>query len=121
MDYNEQRIEMGKLIGHTNIHWLTVNNVRFQGDASSVGLWSNEGWVPDFHEDLNAIAAAESTLTPFERMKHGEILQELLGVAVVGYVPNHDSQLRGLSLVSCAPKAVRIEAVLKSKGLWKCK
>jgi hypothetical protein len=121
MDETEQRIEMGKLLGHTNIHWLDMQNVRFQGDTSRIGLWSDQGWVPNFHEDLNAIASAEATLSDHERRKHGEILQELVGVAVVGYVPDYERNLKELSRIACASKTDRIEALLKAKGAWSCK
>lgn len=74
--------------------------------------------VPDYCNDLNAMHEAENKLTPFQRIKHGHFLQEILNEAVVGFVSNYESELKSLSRVASATAAQRAEAFLRTLGKW---
>lgn len=73
---------------------------------------------PDFCNDLNAMHEAENKLTPFQRIKHGHFLQEILNEAVVGFVSNYESELKSLSRVASAPARQRAEILLRTLGKW---
>lgn len=74
---------------------------------------------PDYLNDLNAMAEAEMMLTDFQRRKHGLMLQEIIHEAVVGFVPDYERQLAGLSRIVSATAAQRAEAFLRTLNLWR--
>ena len=74
--------------------------------------------MPNYCNDLNAMHEAENKLTPFQRIKHGHFLQEILNEAVVGFVSNYESELKSLSRVASAPARQRAEAFLRTLGKW---
>ena len=78
-----------------------------------------DGELPDYCNDLNAMHEAENKLTPFQRIKHGHFLQDILNESVVGFVSNYESQLKSLSRVASAPARQRAEAYLRTIGKWK--
>ena len=99
--------------------------------AEACGIISKDQWgslyrtlhgivrnCPDYCNDLNAMHEAENKLTPFQRIKHGHFLQEILNEAVVGFVSNYESELKSLSRVASATALKRAEILLRTLGKW---
>lgn len=88
------------------------------------GYWYPDGktygsqGIHNYCNDLNAMHEAENKLTPFQRIKHGHFLQEILNETVVGFVSNYESQLKSLSRMASAPARQRAEAFLRTFGKW---
>lgn len=93
--------------------WTIDEIIPLKAKESATGRW-----IPDFCNDLNAMHEAEKVLTPFQRIKHGHFLQEILNEAVVGFVSNYESELKSLSRVASATAAQRAEAYLRTLGKW---
>ena len=71
MTPQEQRIAIAEACGWKNVAPQIVKNVKHEGDDTTVGIWSDSGWVPDYLNDLNAIHEAEKVLnTPTHMQKH---------------------------------------------------
>lgn len=63
-DLNSLRVKVAELCGLTNVHPVIVKNVAFDGDDRFCGITSDQGWIPDYLNDLNACAALERQLEP---------------------------------------------------------
>ena len=94
--------------------WTIDERIPLKEKESATGRW-----IPDFCNDLNAMHEAENKLTPFQRIKHGHFLQEILNETVVGFVSNYESQLKSLSRMASAPARQRAEAYLRTIKKWK--
>ena len=76
MKPEQQRIAIAEACGLTNVAPMIVKNVKHEGDDITVGIWSDDGWVPQYLNDLNAMHEAEElfyaksdTLEGAERMR----------------------------------------------------
>ena len=76
MTPEQQRIAIAEAFGLTNVAPMIVKNVKYEGDDITVGIWSDDGWVPQYLIDLNAMNEAEElfyaksdTLEGAERMR----------------------------------------------------
>lgn len=106
MTHEEQRIAIAiaigwkKMIGE-NTWWFRPN-----------GIIHDSSELPDYLNDLNAMAEAEKTL-PFPSQER-DLYFLTLAEVVTGYRLSEF-----YSAVICAPAAKRAEAFLRTKGLWK--
>ncbi len=98
-----QRIAIAEACGWTNVAPRIVKNVKHQGDDITVGIWSDNGWIPDYLNDLNAMHEAEKVLT-YEQL---EVYCNIL------HKPNH-----GVYWAIHATAAQRAEAFLRTIGKW---
>ena len=64
MTPEQQRIAIAEACGLTNVAPMIVKNVKHEGDDITVGIWSDDGWVPQYLNDLNAMHEVEKVLTP---------------------------------------------------------
>ena len=62
MTPEQQRIAIAEACGLTNVAPMIVKNVKHQGDDITVGIWYDDGWVPQYLNDLNAMHEAEKVL-----------------------------------------------------------
>ena len=60
MTPEKQRIAIAEACGLTNVAPMIVKNVKHEGDDITVGIWSDDGWVPQYLNDLNAMHEAVS-------------------------------------------------------------
>jgi len=98
MDKQEQRITIAEACGYTNIKPRKIN-----GEIK--GFTSDQGLIPDYLNDLNAMHDAERVLT---YKQGGEMTLWIQRMTCSGYGP----QL-------FATAAQRAEAFLKTLNLWK--
>jgi hypothetical protein len=68
-------------------------------------------------ELLHLCWLVEETLTNTQKQKYGELLQDSLNEAVVGYVPDYNRNLRGLANIAHATWQQRVIALAKVKGI----
>ena len=59
MTPEQQRVAIAEACGLTNVAPMIVKNVKHEGDDITVGIWSDDGWVPQYLNDLNAMHDAE--------------------------------------------------------------
>ncbi len=132
MTTDDQRKAIASAVGITNIkpcpyrhpkdtpEWVGESPKPFVGwMCCHTKIPRYSGRLPKYTEDLNAMHGAEATLTPYQRQKHAQVLQELLNEAVVGFVEDYARQLAALSRVASATAEQRAEAFLKTLNLWK--
>ena len=62
MTPEQQRVAIAEACGLTNVAPMIVKNVKHEGDDITVGIWSDDGWVPQYLNDLNAMHEAEKVL-----------------------------------------------------------
>lgn len=115
MTLEEQRIAVAKECGYKKVDsyrpyicWVRPNLQEF--DESEL---LDVSQLPDYPNDLNAMAGAEKVLTPDEQEKYSEILS--------GYLPtcsdmHHDSTLFPIIHMTSQQ---RCEAFLRTRGKWK--
>ena len=65
MNKEQQRIKIAEACGFTDVKPLVVKNVKHKGDDKQVGIWSEQGWIPDYLNDLNAMHEAEELCGEF--------------------------------------------------------
>lgn len=58
MTNDEIRIAIAEACGWTGVERLIIRNVSFQGDDRMVGITSDQGWIPNYTGDLNAVQTA---------------------------------------------------------------
>ena len=104
MTPEQQRIAIAEACGLTNVAPMIVKNVKHEGDDITVGIWSDDGWVPQYLNDLNAMHEAEKTLTDKAHEEFRLNLYEVLG---------DDSRL-----IVSSTAAQRAEAFLLTIGKW---
>ena len=113
MNPEQQRIAIAEACGLTNVAPMIVKNVKHEGDDITVGIWSDDGWVPQYLNDLNAMHEAEKVLFPVEVddlygsdlvKEYGDILQHLCCGNPGGIMRATASQ--------------RAEAFLRTIGKW---
>jgi hypothetical protein len=103
MKPEQQRITIAEACGWTNVAPQIVKNVKRQGDDITVGIWSDDGWIPDYLNDLNAMHEAENTVIKPQRLWYHYCLR-----------------LEGRSFQEStgATAAQRAEAFLRTIGKW---
>jgi hypothetical protein len=99
-----QRIAIAEACGWTNVAPRIVKNVKHQGDDITVGIWSDDGWIPDYLNDLNVMHEVEKVLT---YAQGGDMTLWIQRMTCAGYGP----QL-------FATAAQRAEAFLRTIGKW---
>jgi len=108
MKPEQQRIAIAEACGLTNVAPMIVKNVKHQGDDITVGIWSDDGWVPQYLNDLNAMHEVEElfyaksdTLEGAERMRDYS-----KWLCLIAKYPLH------------ATASQRAEAFLRTIGKW---
>ena len=104
MKPEQQRIAIAEACGLTNVAPMIVKNVKHEGDDITVGIWSDDGWVPQYLNDLNAMHDAEKTLTDKAHEEFRLNLYDLI---------RDDSRL-----IVSSTAAQRAEAFLRTIGKW---
>ena len=105
MTPEKQRVAIAKACGLTNVAPMIVKNVKHEGDDITVGIWSDDGWVPQYLNDLNAMHEAEKTLTDKAHEEFRLNLYDLI---------RDDSRL-----IVSSTASQRAEAFLRTIGKWK--
>ena len=105
MKPEQQRIAIAEACGLTNVAPMIVKNVKHEGDDITVGIWSDDGWVPQYLNDLNAMHEAEKTLTDKAHEEFRLNLYDLI---------RDDSRL-----IVSSTATQRAEAFLRTIGKWK--
>jgi len=99
-----QRIAIAEACGWTNVTPRIVKNVKHKGDDITVGIWSDDGWIPDYLNDLNAMHEAEKVLVSLQWVSYLRRLQTLCYESVTWAIH--------------ATAAQRAEAFLRTIGKW---
>ena len=105
MNPEQQRVAIAEACGLTNVAPMIVKNVKYEGDDITVGIWSDDGWVPQYLNDLNAMHDVEKTLTDKAHEEFRLNLYEVIG---------DDSRL-----IVSSTASQRAEAFLCTIGKWK--
>jgi hypothetical protein len=104
MNPEQQRVAIAEACGLTNVAPMIVKNVKYEGDDITVGIWSDDGWVPQYLNDLNAMHDVEKTLTDKAHEEFRLNLYEVIG---------DDSRL-----IVSSTATQRAEAFLRTIGKW---
>ena len=75
-----QQKGIAEACGWTNVAPRIVKNVKHQGDDITVGIWSDNGWIPDYLNDLNAMHEAVNSLTTSQMTTMSQHLHRRLGM-----------------------------------------
>lgn len=111
MHPEEQRIAIAKACGWTKFTPDTIQYTACRAD----GKW---GMIPDYLNDLNAMAEAFNTLPESTHVTYGRHLQEICNEGLVGYIPCYPEDFAGLARIAHATAAQRAEAFLKTLNFW---
>jgi hypothetical protein len=109
MTPEQQRIAIAEACGWTNVAPRIVKNVKHEGDDITVGIWSDDGWVPQYLNDLNAMHEAEEVIprqlyhVDYWQKGYGRFQQILSGLTITPY---------------SATASQRAEAFLRTIGKW---
>jgi hypothetical protein len=115
MTPEQQRVAIAEACGWKNVAPRIVKNVKHQGDDITVGIWSDNGWIPDYLNDLNAMHEAEKVLGEKRIRSYAFTLAQVLDTS-----PTVDLDDQFLNIHATA--AQRAEAFLRTIGKWKeCK
>jgi hypothetical protein len=113
MTPEQQRIAIAEACGWTNVAPRIVKNVKHEGDDITVGIWSDDGWIPDYLNDLNAMHTAEKTLTQDQMIDYSQHV----GKSVTSHLPASRAAWVDFGLIH-ATAAQRAEAFLRTIGKW---
>ena len=113
MSPEKQRIAIATACGLTNAKPAIVRNVTHQGDDRTVGISSDSGWVPDYLNDLNAIAKARSILTPDQQIQ----FSFFVGKSVTRMLRVNQAEWMDFCLIDATAEC-QAEAFLRTLGLW---
>jgi len=113
-----QRIAIAEACGWTNVAPRIVKNVKHQGDDVTVGIWSDNGWIPNYLNDLNAMHEAVSI---FDYDQADEFEDHLCDICKRSNDEKENPAPWRFAVVN-AIAAQRAEAFLRTIGKWKeCK
>ena len=113
-----QRIAIAEACGWTNVAPRIVKNVKHQGDDITVGIWSDDGWIPDYLNDLNAMHEAVSI---FDYDQADEFEDHLCDICKRLNDEKENPAPWRFAVVN-ATASQRAEAFLRTIGKWKeCK
>jgi hypothetical protein len=110
MKPEQQRIAIAEACGLTNVAPMIVKNVKHQGDDITVGIWSDDGWVPNYLNDLNAMHEAEKVMTDEQDLEYSKALEQ---VVEGRFVTNNAEDMRRLRSATASQRA---EAFLRTIG-----
>ncbi len=99
-----QKTAIAEACGWTNVAPRIVKNVKHQGDDRTVGIWSDNGWIPDYLNDLNAMHEAEKMLKGGMRSKYDAELTLICS--------------RDYNFIWESTASQRAEAFLRTIGKW---
>jgi hypothetical protein len=116
MTSEAQRIAIAEACGLKNVHPVIVKNVKFQGDDVLCGICSDDGWIPDYLNDLNAMHEAEKVLNSVQRGEYTCLLGDMNGVPDRADWENVPKAIRAACFSTAAQRA---EAFLRTLNLWK--
>ena len=111
MTPEQQRIAIAEACGWTNVAPRIVKNVKHQGDDITVGIWSDDGWIPNYLNDLNAMHEAEKVLTLGQRVIYADNL-------CIIWTGRDDRAVPIWFWITEATAAQRAEAFLRTIGKW---
>ena len=116
MTPKQQRIAIAQACGWTNVAPRIVKNVKHEG--ITVGIWSNNGWIPQYLKDLNAMHKAEKVL--WDTGKAMEFTNQLVGIvcSARGFRWDKGTSDDHLMCLSHATAAERAEAFLRTISKW---
>jgi len=118
MTPEQQRIAIARACGWTNVAPLIVKNVKHEGDDITVGISSDDGWIPDYLNDLNAMHEAEQVLTYEQKRRFVFWLDYLHPSADIHPCDRkNDMRLEVFGLIH-ATAAKKAEAFLRTLNLW---
>jgi hypothetical protein len=111
MTPEQQRIAIAEACGWTNVAPLIVKNVKHEGDDITVGIRSDDGWIPDYLNDLNAMHEAEKVLSEKQWVEYEEEIRTVVlgGIRLVSQWTKADIH---------ATAAQKSKAFLRTLGLW---
>lgn len=108
MTPQEINIAIAEACGWKNVRPVVIKNVTCKGDDRTAGITSDNGWIPNYYEDLNAMHEAENVLTKDDLYKY------TASFCFGGYNIGHC-----VKLACIATASQRCEAFLKTLGKWK--
>jgi hypothetical protein len=108
MTPEKQRIAIAQACGWTNV----------KHEGITVGIWSDNGWIPQYLKDLNAMHKAEKVL--WDTGKAMEFTNQLVGIvcSARGFRWDKGTSDDHLMCLSHATAAERAEAFLRTIGKW---
>ena len=104
MTPERQRVAIAEACGLTNVAPMIVKNVKHEGDDITVGIWSDDGWVPQYLNDLNACHEMEKVLKGGMRSKYDAELTLICS--------------RDYNFIWESTASQRAEAFLRTIGKW---
>ena len=113
MKPEQQRIAIAEACGLTNVAPMIVKNVKHEGDDITVGIWSDDGWVPQYLNDLNAMHEAEKVLTQDQMIDYSRHV----GKSVTSHLPASRAAWMDFQLINVTASQ-RAEAFLRTIGKW---
>ena len=113
MNPENQRIAIAEACGLTNVAPMIVKNVKHEGDDITVGIWSDDGWVPQYLNDLNAMHEAEKVLTQDQMIDYSRHV----GKSVTSHLPASRAAWMDFQLINVTASQ-RAEAFLRTIGKW---
>ena len=113
MTPEQQRIAIAEACGLTNVAPMIVKNVKHEGDDITVGIWSDDGWVPQYLNDLNAMHDAEKVLTQDQMIDYSRHV----GKSVTSHLPASRAAWMDFQLINVTASQ-RAEAFLRTIGKW---
>jgi hypothetical protein len=111
MSPEQQQIAIATACGWINVAPVIVKNVKHEGDDITVGISSDDGWIPDYLGDLNAMHEAEKVLTAAQRITYADQLCIL-------WTGSDDRAVPIWFWLTEATAAQRAEAFLRTLRLW---
>jgi hypothetical protein len=113
MSPKAQRIAIAEACG-----WVTGGDPDFPKSwRGPKGEWHSHN-PPDYLRDTNAMREAFQILPQFHKRAYGRHLQEVLNIAVVGFVSDYHEDLASLADIANASADQLAEVFLKTLGLW---
>lgn len=112
-----KRIRIAELCGLTNVRPVIVKNVSRQGDDRFCGITSDQGWIPDYFNDLKAMHEAEKVFMRRDRIRMADYMANLWDVLKLPREPHSVNfwtadNIKGFALSVHATAAQRAEAFL---------
>jgi len=114
MTPQQQRIAIATACGWTNVAPVIVKNVKHEGDDITVGISSDDGWIPDYLNDLNACHQMEKVLN----YEQAELFEDALCDIVHAANREKDYAFPWAFFRIHATAAQRCEAFLRTLDLW---
>jgi len=119
MSPEQQRIAIAKACGWTNVAPLIVKNVKHEGDDITVGISSDDGWIPDYLNDRNAMLEANQML--IDKGLMWQFANQIIGIIcrAKGLSLQTLEQQDYLVFLASSTAELEAEAFLRTLDLWK--